>query len=1069
VVDTGESGRITITGEETVTLEGWVGIHSEVVKISTTGDVFVTSLLKVKALVEIECGGLIVGDSGQVVTSETGSKIRIVANGDVFIADNPALAGSGLVSAHESVEIEATNVSIAGTVEVLADSATLVVSSTEDIQVTGLVESANTIECYAGSRDAAGNFLFLTDDQGNILGNILVASAGQLVAQGNGIQSDDTDSIYLSAAGNIEILSALPDEDLRLFPDYYLVPVTRIESKPVGIRHFVDPDNPTITETHTVYYETTYEKEVDWEPLLVGDWYYTVEVDVDQIGWYDPDGGQELPIGDDGQPQLLPSTGETFGVDYPDPDAPGATSRFRRLYQIGYHEGSGLLHTVLYGKDRVLVRDSDELTDLIAAGTIDPSLPSPYLGEGYVYLTKTDYLYLRRLGAEVEQMEYIPAWHYQTDWDYVHCAEFLGSTYEALPPERRPDFYLKIQVGAQEDIKKSIALPAEDLEYYPVGNTWIEAQVNLHQIGWWWPGWKEGLSRIDIANDPDNIKEGWQWDDAWIPEGFPPEGSPSEPLTLAWFADTRDFVSSGTPAYEHNTQFQKGVKKPGAEWVPWYVLEYIDGTGVRRVEIFDGSYLGYYADAPGEEPYHHYDLGENLGIYRDLLASNWKYAGDYTSQAEAEAALPAIGEEILNSDGSISVVEEHRIESYYEELWSAAVKWSFYDETGQYIGSYQENITGLFSSQEEAEAALPSVGAEIPEQVIRRVESQNVVLQHTEQWSAAVVWEYHSGAGEYMGSSQESFGQDFSSAEEAFSALPAIDTEVTCNTRRVTQYRISGEKWSAEALWKYLDTEGLEIASTWIGYGESFASEADATSTLPEVGTQEQYQGLKRVSEHGVELDSTAGTWSAQARWEYYDGEIFIGSAWESYGDTFATEADALAALPAIGGEAAYMAQRSLEEQRVEQKWSAEARWDFYAEDGGYLGSVWQNYGTEFTSEAEAVAALPLIDTEIADNSTKRVTGQLVELVQEQDKWAAEAFVTYLGQDGKELGFGLASYGEFDSEDEALAALPGAGSEEMLNGVRRVDEDGHVLILEFSQEWWKAEALWNDYSEEYAH
>ena len=80
-----------------------------------------------------------------------------------------------------------------------------------------------------------------------------------------------------------------------------------------------------------------------------------------------------------------------------------------------------------------------------------------------------------------------------------------------------------------------------------------------YQIGWWWPGWKEGLSRDDIANDPGNIKAGYAWNNNWIPEGY---DESLGPLTLAWFADTRKQVASG-PAYDYNPLFQLGVERPG--------------------------------------------------------------------------------------------------------------------------------------------------------------------------------------------------------------------------------------------------------------------------------------------------------------------------------------------------------------------------------------------------------------------------------------------------------------------------------------------------------------------------
>ncbi|MFC1830086.1 hypothetical protein ACFL0O_10795, partial [Thermodesulfobacteriota bacterium] len=1089
VVDTSESGKITINGQGTITLEGGIELTSEQIEISTSGELLVTNLLKAKRIVEINSGGLIVGDDGRIEAGEagSGSEVRINSSGDVFISDSPSSAGFGTVSADERVQIHGANVSIAGRVETLSSSSMITVSSLEYIQVTGMVASANTIEFYAGERDVDGNFLGTTDDEGNVLGDILITYTGQLVADGDGLNNDTEDSISLNAAGDVEIIASVTgQEDRRQLPDYNLFAVTRVVSKPVGIIHFVDPDNPTITETRTEYYETTYMKEVDWEPLLVGGWYYTVGVDVDQIGWYDAGTGKELPIGDDGQPTMLPSTGDTFGANYEDPEAPGATTPFRRLYKASYKDESGLLHTMLYGKDRVLVKETDELVDAIDAGSVDPSLPSDYLGEGYVYITKTDYLYLLRGGVEVEQMEYVPDWNAETEWEYVHCSEFLGTIYSALPASRRPDFWLKIQVGAKDDIKKSIALPAEELEYYQAGNTWMEAKINLHQIGWWWTGWKDGLPRNAIADDPENKKVDYTWDPNWKPEGFP-DGN--EPLTLAWFTDSRETVQSG-PAYEHNDLFQKGVKKPddgGDQWVPWYVLEYIDDSGVRQVEIFDGEYLGY----DPESDTRLYDLGEYLGIYPDELDSNWGDYGEYETQAEALAAMPAIGTEIINPDGSLSRVEEHRTILRYDELWTAAVKYSYYNPADEFIGSYQENIDGLFTSEQEADLQLPPIGATFPEDVIRRVVEHNVALHRTEVWSAGVTWGYYYD-GEFLGSEQEIVGVAYESNAAAVAALDPVGTTVLYYTEwRVSEHRTQRisrvETWSAEVEWDYYGEGGEYLGSVWWVSTDEFGSQTEALDDLkishPINTTEDPYTINGEVKEHRT---SGSGTeWKAEAKWEYTNGlGEYIGEAWIDDGNVYDEQSKAnvaLASLPTVGSTAPLSGSRKVgvgghrsQLTSVEEQWSAEALWEVTG-DGGtkVFDPVLRSYGNEHGSEAEALAALaalPDIGTTVIYESVKRVDEHLTTLETGQENWSADVLMEYSRLDGLVLGFNWVHIGDYPTQPAAEAALPALNAEDIITVSKKVARDvDHILNLVVSQEWWKAEAKWNKYSEAYEH
>jgi hypothetical protein len=159
------------------------------------------------------------------------------------------------------------------------------------------------------------------------------------------------------------------------------------------------------------------------------------------------------------------------------------------------------------------------------------------------------------------EYEYVPAWTQQSTWVYLHAADFLGEVYAELPEDERPDFWIKVRAGSQEEIReefyKAIYVSEDPLTYEDIGDTRLSTEVILHQIGWYNP---------DLAINADD---------------------PSLPINPVF--------DSRSPLYnedEYRAQyFQTGYQKPGAGWEPLYFYEYVDGQ--RQTVLTDAASRDY--------------------------------------------------------------------------------------------------------------------------------------------------------------------------------------------------------------------------------------------------------------------------------------------------------------------------------------------------------------------------------------------------------------------------------------------------------------------------------------------
>ncbi len=539
LLDTSVGGAITLSGSQNIDISGTVGnVYSSggtdpvpltnvtEVTITTAETLSVTGLINARDQITVNATDVVVALDGVIATREAGSEIDINATDSVYVLKSGTTENRSLIAARSRIDIDAAYVLVAGTVWGQDDDATIAIHSQQNIDVTGIVDSGDQIEFIAGETDVSGAFVDGAD------GSIRVTSAGQLLAAGS---SAGTDSISLTAATDVEILPvAAEGAGLLNIPNPFVSRTTYEIQEPVGTRRFIG-DPATIQVPVTNYFETTFLKEVGTVEVLVGAEYTTIEVDVDQIGYYNPATGQQSELGLAGNPLLNRNGGTNdYSVD-------GSTT-YKQLFQVSYKSGSGQFRTTKDGKDLALVADTATLRTLINAGSIHSSLPSDYTG--FVYIEQTDYL---NHSGSLSLKEYVPTWSSSQQFEIVSAQEFLGVIWDELPAGERPDWYIKIPVGATDEIKKSVYVSSDALTYEDVGDTWLESDVNLHQIGWWNPATNTG-------------------------------------------------VRDGRTASANAAGFQSGYEKPGAGWEPWYQLEYV--SGFRSVQTTDGrSYT--YTDTSG--------------------------------------------------------------------------------------------------------------------------------------------------------------------------------------------------------------------------------------------------------------------------------------------------------------------------------------------------------------------------------------------------------------------------------------------------------------------------------------
>ncbi|MEW6159552.1 MAG: hypothetical protein AB1813_19155, partial [Verrucomicrobiota bacterium] len=164
LLDTGVNGRITLSADQDISISGMVGkVYSKlvgttwvattdvpVVNITTTGDVLISGLLNARQEVTVNGNHIIAWETSVSIVRDNGGTLKFEGSGDVFIYEHPTIKERALVAGQLLVELKGRNVYLYGTVWSKQSNGNIRVKSMDDIVLTGLVDSLNTVEFHAG-------------------------------------------------------------------------------------------------------------------------------------------------------------------------------------------------------------------------------------------------------------------------------------------------------------------------------------------------------------------------------------------------------------------------------------------------------------------------------------------------------------------------------------------------------------------------------------------------------------------------------------------------------------------------------------------------------------------------------------------------------------------------------------------------------------------------------------------------------------------------------------------------------------------------------------------------------
>jgi PKD repeat protein len=294
---TGFGGHITIAGTLDVFLDGAVGLYVadrdavdtwRVTVLASLGNITVTGAVHARDCIGFEAA---VGDinilAGAVIRTrprtadDRGNVYFKVLRGTVFVATGPDGSETAVIEGTDRIHVFADTIHVDGLVAHDRSPAGILFNAVHDIVVTGLVYSLGVIELNAGVNPAWDESVLTS---GNIPveqlgpGSIYVYGAGQLHSE---------TEVRLHAGGDVHVLAAAQDSDEQI---QLLLPYVTQESVTIEVvtgSHRVEAGTILVPEVHWV--ATMITEQVGYEFVKVGSYYNTMDVTLEEIGYYNPD------------------------------------------------------------------------------------------------------------------------------------------------------------------------------------------------------------------------------------------------------------------------------------------------------------------------------------------------------------------------------------------------------------------------------------------------------------------------------------------------------------------------------------------------------------------------------------------------------------------------------------------------------------------------------------------------------------------------------------------------------------------------------------------------------------
>ena len=263
-LDTADGGNITVGAYEDVYLHGVVGQLTEnsdaktdtITLTSNSGKINIYQNIDAKNSINVTTKDLNLLQSTHIFTSQSGSSVSIDASGEVYIEkaqDENNIDAQ--IKTYANLNIQTDSLVMQGLIDVLNSDSTTVINATGDVAITGIIT-------------ANGSMVLNGDD-------VSITSQGKLEVTGD---------LDITTAGtlNLNADASVGATKVILVPQF--VTSEKTIKVPGGTQQVEDG-------TYTVKVSagltpTTYTETVDYKKVDVGDQYYTMDISLNQDGYY---------------------------------------------------------------------------------------------------------------------------------------------------------------------------------------------------------------------------------------------------------------------------------------------------------------------------------------------------------------------------------------------------------------------------------------------------------------------------------------------------------------------------------------------------------------------------------------------------------------------------------------------------------------------------------------------------------------------------------------------------------------------------------------------------------------
>ncbi|MAF64666.1 MAG: hypothetical protein CMJ84_03260, partial [Planctomycetes bacterium] len=291
-LDTSPGGDIALAAVDDILIQGVVGQFTEsdgvftadaasITLDSTAGTVTVSGQVDAADSVEAQGEAVNVLPGGRIKARAAGSELRLLARGTVYVGGGTSSADPAQVQGVSFTHLLAPTLRLDGMVSDDDPMGRVLLNAGQTTTVTGVVQSQNRIEANAGVDTVAWSLAELEGD----LAIADLAEGTDIEISGQGRLSA-ANHVELNAGGDVLVDADSSVAGTRTVSEPVIVTTETNISVVVGSSE-VAVGQIAVPQVHWI--ETTVTEQVGMEDVKVGSEYHTVDVTLEQIGYYNPD------------------------------------------------------------------------------------------------------------------------------------------------------------------------------------------------------------------------------------------------------------------------------------------------------------------------------------------------------------------------------------------------------------------------------------------------------------------------------------------------------------------------------------------------------------------------------------------------------------------------------------------------------------------------------------------------------------------------------------------------------------------------------------------------------------